>query len=540
MRPIGAAIAWIVAGLLGMGYPSLAAPAESSVSPFSLHETTLNVSPTAGGFSGYLVVKGTGLNCQPAQFRARDPFAKDPPGFEISFTPTEQVVSVGPTYWFFLKATGKGLPGSGDMQRKLVLECQTIQDVLSYTLSPAKGTLSLDITAGPKKMFLPMDPSVSLAVTLNGNLPVTNVRLADAALTDSSGRTLGLQFLRLCSKTSGGSCSSTDPIALQPGELTTLYLSIDNAFQGTGLFKGNLWIAADGMSPKPVPWEVSSATAHARAWGAWWLLFGLATGWFVMYYARTSIMIDSALLWVAELRSTLDGLEQRIDLIVKKVGDQHLPKGLPKVKAYIASITLLLADEQIRRRLPRRWNPFHAVTAADLNEVKSYLVEPGNFTDIAAVVASGMGKAFAYWDPAKPNPVVVQALTKLDDVPASATTVGAARTQVEKILGELHLDLALVADGMAEWARTADLPTRTTLEARLAAISALVWLIWAGFTLASGWVVVIAGNPDFGANGAFDYLKCALWGLGVQITGVGALTPTTATGAMKIDVPKTS
>ena len=84
------------------------------------------------------------------------------------------------------------------------------------------------------------------------------------------------------------------------------------------------------------------------------------------------------------------------------------------------------------------------------------------------------------------------------------------------------------------------LPTRAQLLIRVAHIVGAVWFLWAVLTLITGFAALILTNPAFGVPA--DYVKCFLWGIGVQMAGqqLQQLGPGSISTALGVSIPKTS
>jgi hypothetical protein len=88
---------------------------------------------------------------------------------------------------------------------------------------------------------------------------------------------------------------------------------------------------------------------------------------------------------------------------------------------------------------------------------------------------------------------------------------------------------------MRRWRTYLDLQQ---LRVELQRLSIAMWVVWAFVTWIGGVGLLVMSNYGFGVG--LDYIKCFLWGLGVQVAGqqFQQLAPSSVTTAFNVSVPK--
>ena len=140
------------------------------------------------------------------------------------------------------------------------------------------------------------------------------------------------------------------------------------------------------------------------------------------------------------------------------------------------------------------------------------------------------------------------AIQKLDDASESVKTAETATVLVNATIEALNAEIATLPPARepriasvpdSERDRAASRPpTVQQLNVDLRLLGLSMWVVWGLVTWVVGIGALLATNYGFGVGA--DYIKCFLWGLGVQTAGqqLQQLTPSSVSTAFSVTLPK--
>jgi hypothetical protein len=284
---------------------------------------------------------------------------------------------------------------------------------------------------------------------------------------------------------------------------------------------------------------VLSTSRKAQAVGAGLIALGIALSWFITVFVRQQALRADALLPASQLADVLRNLADQTKRATETSG---VP--LPKITARLADLLKRLSLDQLEKAEfipPRIRIPFRP--PRDVSEqYKAFLADlSSHAAAVAFVLKEGINRAIAKLSQPNARQPVTTTLTELDSVAENVKNVDEAKAEVSPIISKLQNVLAPLP-GLAAPAPPGVPPTAPSVvevHVQLQRLSILMWLVWGVLTWLVGYTVLIDSNAGFGID--IDYIKCFLWGVGVQVAGqqVQQLAPTTISTAFSISFPKT-
>jgi hypothetical protein len=368
------------------------------------------------------------------------------------------------------------------------------------------------------------------AVTIeNPDEPVRNVRLAQSSLKDTSGRTIGVDRLRLVEAPAAPAVHSLDV----PGNGSrTFFVRLEDAGSGAlhGTFDGVLRLAADGSpAMKEVALKVQASSSCMRWAGVGLTCLGLLLTIFVSAYARSRMARLQALRAAAALRQGCARLEAELARMLPP--DLPMPTTRATVAALIDSLTEASLDEA--NLLPSRLALAPGFEAAPdtAPALKARLETASKKLEGLLVLSRNGLPAILALLPAR-REVALKLAQELDAFAEHVTSAEDAKPKAEDVKARAQAARATESLGSAAPAGV----SVQELDYEIRGLSLLVWGIWALIALAIG-AAWIFSDADYGT--VADLAASFAWGFGMTTFGAGLqnLTPASVSTQLKVKLP---
>ncbi|MEO6325210.1 MAG: hypothetical protein ABIT01_10000 [Thermoanaerobaculia bacterium] len=401
-----------------------------------------------------------------------------------------------------------------------------------YSLGSRAKTFTWTVATGTKTVISPHSDALGVTVLTTGDRG-TNLRIDGVSLHEtSSGLYMDPSWLSL----------DRPPVHRAEEGIRTLALVRFDDRIPSGNYTGSISFAVDeSQDAKVVEIGFSRSTAQTRGLGLVLLCLGVLASFVGGTLARGVAARADALLPAVHL---LDHIES----VREKLRSWNVLESFSQTKDALAELELSLSPRRLRTHgFVPSWliSPF-GVETIDTNAYAKHLEEKtARLAAIDYVLKHGIHSAVQERydeDDPKHQGAREDAFNSLDalasDLSKAAEQLAAEIPQILRAYqAALHPPPPGVSRSVSPTAQLQARPTFETLSFTITVANTTAWLIVLCATVATGWVVLIASNPGFGISG--DYVKCFLWGLGVQIAGqqLSQLTPSSVTSALKFKVP---
>lgn len=544
MRPRLEFLKWLV---ITATVVLLVEPAYSTDPKFSLSDSgnvRLSVSNTSG--ETRVLMKAENLS-------AADIESKDPPRLEdvgsigptrttIQFTsPKESDRGANSRAWLWT-ATVKDFPVHSAQKRSARLIVGKIEQYVEYTLTDLPPSpLGISITAPSNPWFVWhgfIDSRTAMGIVVKtGDFPVTNFRLAQAALLNNPASwQLGLEDLELC-ETLTVPCGM---ISIDARTIRTLYLRLKTEARHHGTYAGIVGFAVNERPElENLNITVHASSALAKVAGGGVLALGIFLAWWVSVWARSRTLRLEALRPVAILHESIMALRGELENAPKVEGVNlgHTKKALGDIDQSLTT-TSLDAANRLPSEIPR---PF-ASGSDSAGNLQKHLAEQGARVDgLRVVIQDGMKKVWQKWKvnlSDKERKAIQKGLMDLDERGGDVKDLATAQKLVLDVLTEYSKAITPQGAQADATLLQSSLPSTQHLIWAIGQLHRLVWATWGSLALASGVVSLILPNMGFGTM--FDFIVCFLWGFGLPtaVDRLQQLGPSGIASTMGVSLPK--
>jgi len=397
------------------------------------------------------------------------------------------------------------------------------------------------ISGPPERLRIPDNSETQFTVSANEK-PISDLGLIQSTLQDTASLVqLGTDAISLCAEGTNKKCES--PINVAANSIRRVTLKIDPTFKSPGIFTGELrFSVAEQPEIKSFKLTVYSRPSTDVRWGAFGILSGLLTYFFIHVWLRVRLARDEALLPVYELRDTLDALKAKIEPVSSQTG--YVFGGLDQA---LTAVGTQLSNSQIRTYLPPVF-PKPGTPSDDwASSFKAYL-NPlrDRVAGFVVLTNSGVLRVAPYWSTNQ-----AAARTAFAAIDGLAGTVNNAETAQAKLAPLIQPLLNAInqpaAQALAPFLAAApvgltrfftDTPNELLLRVDLYRNTLWLWVAWTLVAFLAGMYVLVLSNLGFGTFA--DIIKCYFWGLGFSVAGgqLEQLTQSSVTGSFGINVPK--
>jgi hypothetical protein len=434
--------------------------------------------------------------------------------------------------WQFIVDVNE-LPAEASVLRVAQLSRGTVSRTFRYTLTNRPKTFTWALTPPVPTVVLPGNTEVTF-FTSTATEAQSGIKLVIAKITllDDDGRSLDRKAFSL---TDANNAEPTLPVT----GIRPLLLTIDDSKLQNGKFTGSIEIAADGSNDvKSFPLTISRSSACARRL-AWLLIaLGVALSIVIGVFARNAVARAEALMPATRLIAFLDAAHQRLQNCGAAEDVTSLANALQRVRSDLSATNLgslgyipSIFGAPLRSTAAPTDYAAYLQARSDAIAAYAYIVDHGacevaqvkkQNPPTTAAQQAAFGTAFKTigtlavapppYDMTQIRAAVITALTTL------STAIGLARK--------------------GEAAPATETPSTQQLLFTIDMLNVGAWAIWAVVTVVAGGAILIISNPAFGTS--LDFVKCFLWGLGVQVAGqqLQQLLPNGVASALGITMPK--
>lgn len=355
----------------------------------------------------------------------------------------------------------------------------------------------------------------------NQDEPLTNLRLLQSSLRDTSGRVIEASNLKLVDPLDGGEHKSVNVSPNTPKPVLIEFVEPRfGGFGWFGTFDGALRFAIDGTSvSKDVELKLQASSPYAKTAGVLLALLGLAgtavTALLRAYLARVSalrtvlVVREAIASFQNELQKACGGqcagIGKALDQLAKQVSTEHLDteRLLPPRVAFASEQTVKDTSAALKTHLEKVSNKLTGL---------SILLHDG----IIPLAASNSTNRDAL-------------IQELDAAARMIQGETDARTAVQNALAKQQQP----SGQLAEMADLRDPTTVQQADRTIRHIAGVSWFLW-GITSVAVAIVWVVSDVDFGTP--MDLLGCFLWGFGLTTFGAGVQSLTTAGIATQVNL----
>lgn len=478
-----------LAALVGVFALSLTAGAQEAA--FALLRPVMQLPPaTADGIGEVLLQVPAG----PVPLPAGPPILKDvpsksSPGVTVEFMPGIEVpTATGSPRMFRFQATVRGMDKAGATQlRSVSVEWGSLRALLPYWLSntPAPA-LNWNVSGLPAKWALDHDRCQPVRLSATG-ARATGIVVTSTLTEKTTLEPLNRLMLSL-DRQAAASAAALETAVNDLGSPVFLCFPSD---VWAGEYQGTVNINA---AEKPEG-GATSVVVYASGW--WYRLIGgllLAVGCILAYVTRAwlpaRVNRNLALLAAALLRED-----------AQRVLDRLGNAPAPRTRAELTDVLAKLGESQLGNFIPSLV-PSLMGTSHDSAGYKKLIDESSARLAKLLIIVKGIERAGS--DASK--------ITAIDDLVAEQTL------KIEELPARIDQILKQPApSGAPGPGATAPLPRSRQLVVEIDNANEGLWWVWGVISWGTGFVVLVLNQPGFGVP--FDYLYCALWGLGVPVVG---------------------
>jgi hypothetical protein len=456
----------------------------------------------------------------------------------VTFSPPVEVSRAGTRATWKSILTVKEMPRASSLNRlaQFVFSDQSAQ-AARYSLTTRASNFNWSVTTGTKRVVCPPNKSFELTVSTTGGTG-TRVRIDNNSLQETStGCHVDPDWLHLSASSGDG------PEVVPEGTRKTLVVELSDAIPN-GTYLGSINLALDeSADAKGVEITLYRSSTSSRWAGVGLIFLGVMFAFFGNTVAKNVSAAADALMPATQLRALGTARLQKI-LDCSPV----LAKKVPQTLAALDEINKALSPSQLRAmRFVPPWfaSPF-GVTQTAPAAYASFLQDMSNrLASLGFLINHGLCPAalikFDAQNRAQAN-ARDQALTQLDNLAMDPSKgIPQLAQDIPPILAAYHLALNPPPPGVAAIGAPppsiTDRPSMETLSFRLNLATGGAWALALLATVVTGYGVLIASNLGFGIE--LDFVKCFLWGLGVQIMGqqFSQLTPGSVSTTLGFKAP---
>jgi len=309
----------------------------------------------------------------------------------------------------------------------------------------------------------------------------------------------------------------------------TLWLMVDQDALPNGTFTGNLYLDTEPITEtKTLQLTINRTTQSAKFRGSLVILAGVVLAWFITVLARSRINRDQVLLPVELLRQKLSDLQTQLEAVPR-----DLKADISNTLKEIGSVQNDLSVENLdaQQLLPPSM-PAWVQSTTQATAFQAFIQARAQIGDNLNVITTGIQQAANL--AATIPPARLQALhTLLQKIDQFATILPQTSTNLQVQIKALFdawnttpQAQAVGADGSTQFlVMPAPSPVGIyRIRMEIQTITLLFWAVWGALSILIGFTVVIMPAPGFGTTA--DYIRCALWGFGLPVTGQGLQTLT--------------
>jgi hypothetical protein len=420
------------------------------------------------------------------------------------------------------------LPPEGTIQATLAIQDGVFVSEQSIWISNSGRFTSADKARPPNGAVILSDEQPSQFLYSGGSTVASNVAILQGALQDTSKKTLvqgsafriGIsQFY--CLPQHGQELGLAIDVPPNGNLGLVLYVDASNKTIDSGNYTGSLLIGAANQDPILVQVSYAHSSSCAKVIGAVALFVGLIISFICFQGFQNRSAYFQVLLGARQLAT-------RASSIADSIKSGPFQAKLAKTEARLRSIATTLSDDQQLRPngLPSEFQAtMTGISASQLDKLRTYLAGQSLIIDADEYLVGPGAVAISL---RTPTASMAQAFNDLDTKGVIVTTVQEAQLFVSQQLPAAPS--AQITDSSGKAIQVYSLgptmaqipPDRTSLSFREITVqlerTSFLFLLFLGVaTWLTGLSILVLSDPAFG--GLADYVKCLLWGIGVQ--GIG-------------------